>query len=328
MRGHQLFADALGRRAPQLSQLTNQVSAPLQVGVLGRPGVGRGTVASALALAGLTVSGDGADVAVLVVAEVIKPEDRAVLAAAKVPIVMVLNKADLAGFGPGGPLAMAGAQAERLAAAARVRTRPLAGLLATAGLADGVVDDAMLAALRVIAEQPVDLRSPDSFVAGPHDVDVPTRRRLLERLDLFGIAHAVVALQHAPATGPGALRQVFRAVSGIDDVVSAIGRAGAGVRYRRVVAACEDLQVRAITDPEIADILVDADLVLARMAAAVDVLEADGVLVDPTDDPSAHLARAVRWQALADAPLADLHRQCAHDIVRGSLRLLDPGLAA
>jgi hypothetical protein len=69
--------------------------------VLGREGVGRGTVSAALARAGVTVTSDAtaADVHVLVIAEALKPEDRGQLAAADRPIVTLLNKADLAGLG-------------------------------------------------------------------------------------------------------------------------------------------------------------------------------------------------------------------------------------
>ena len=55
--------------------------APLCIAVLGRDGVGRGTVEAALAGAGATVTHDdvtAADVQVLVIAEALKPEDLAV----------------------------------------------------------------------------------------------------------------------------------------------------------------------------------------------------------------------------------------------------------
>src|SRR6202008_338176 len=98
----------------------SRVAAPLRIAVLGRDGVGRGTVRAALARAGVTVTSDVtiADVNVLVIAEALKPEDRGHLAAADRPIVTLLNKADLSGLGHGGPLA----RADRRAAACRALT--------------------------------------------------------------------------------------------------------------------------------------------------------------------------------------------------------------
>ncbi|MCH9640898.1 MAG: hypothetical protein K0U71_04260, partial [Actinomycetia bacterium] len=69
-------------------EIEDRFRAPLKAVVRGRRGVGRGAVTSALADSGVTVAADaaGADVNVFVVAEVLKPEDRAQLrAAARVP---------------------------------------------------------------------------------------------------------------------------------------------------------------------------------------------------------------------------------------------------
>jgi hypothetical protein len=63
--------------------------------------------------------------------------------------------------------------------------------------------------------------------------------------------------------------------------------------------------------------------VLASMAAAVDVVEADGIRVDPGDHPDAHRLRAVQWRRYGGGPVNALHRSCSADITRGSLRLLD-----
>lgn len=61
--------------------------------------------------------------------------------------------------------------------------------------------------------------------------------------------------------------------------------------------------------------------VLARMREAVAVLRAAGLHVDTDDDRDAHLRRAVRWQRYSRGPVSALHRACAADVVRGSLRL-------
>ena len=85
--GHHIFADELARFAveaaePRLTAIARQVAAPLRVAVRGRRGVGRSTVAHALASAGLTVtaSSANAEVDVYVIAEVVKPEDRDAIA--------------------------------------------------------------------------------------------------------------------------------------------------------------------------------------------------------------------------------------------------------
>nr|MDT0523058.1 hypothetical protein [Streptomyces sp. DSM 41633] len=78
---------------------------------------------------------DTGDVAVLVIAEVLKPEDEALLAeltGAGRPAIVVLNKADLAGSGPGGPVATAHRRASRLQKPAGVPVVPMVALLALA----------------------------------------------------------------------------------------------------------------------------------------------------------------------------------------------------
>ena len=84
--GHQIFTNELTRFADRtgdsrITPLIDQVACPLRVAVRGRDWVGRGTVAAALARAGVTVVDDdkAADVDVVVVAEALKPEDRAML---------------------------------------------------------------------------------------------------------------------------------------------------------------------------------------------------------------------------------------------------------
>src|SRR5215210_811671 len=157
--GHEIFTNELTRFAQRVGDarvaaLSAELGGPLRVAVLGRDGVGRATVAAALADAGLIVFDDNADVSVVVVAEALKPEDRAMLAAPA--SLLVLNKADLAGFGAGGPIAVADRRAAELQAMAGVPTVPMVGLLAAA-----TVDDELVAALRVLTAEPVDLASTD-----------------------------------------------------------------------------------------------------------------------------------------------------------------------
>jgi len=67
---------------------------------------------------------------------------------------------------------------------------------------------------------------------------------------------------------------------------------------------------------------VAADAVLrARMGAAAEVLSAAGALDPPGCGPADHLRRAVYWQRYARGPVSAVHRACAIDLARGSLRL-------
>jgi len=322
--GHQIFADALTRFAatsddPRLTPIITRVSAPLRVAVLGRDGVGRGTVAAALTAAEVTVTSDpaGADVHVLVIAEALKPEERARARAADRPIMTVLNKADLTGLGGGGPLARAHRRAADVRAQTGVPTIPMVALLATAEL-----DDELMAALRVLVTEPVDLTSTDAFVATEHALNRELRLRLLATLDRFGIARAVLALSGG-ADDP-TVSATLRRASQIGRVLEHIEAAAAPVRYRRVRSAVTELRSLAVAsdDDRLTRFLSTDETVLAVMAAAVDVVEAAGVHVDRDDDASAHLRRAVHWRHYSRAPVSALHRSCAADIARGSLRLL------
>ena len=56
------------------------------------------------------------------------------------------------------------------------------------------MDDETLGALRVLTRAPADLGTVDAFVTAEHPLSEAVRRRLLDRLDRFGVAHAVTAL--------------------------------------------------------------------------------------------------------------------------------------
>ena len=286
---------------------------PVRSAVLGRPGCGRRTVARVLRAAGVVVAGPGeeSDVDVYVVAETLKPEDRAVLTRPARPCVAVLNKADLTGFGGEGPVAAAGAHCERLRLTIGAPVYPLAALAAVAALERGVLDDAMLAALQVLPAEPASLASVDGFVTAEHRLVRPIRERLLSELDLFGIAHAVVALRDA--ADRAGVAAALRRASGVDAVLAAITRAAAPARYQRLAEDMTD-QFRG-----------DDAAVAARMSAAIEVVEAAGMAVDRDDDVDAHLRRAVVWRRYSRGPVSDLQRRCAEDIVRGSLRRWERG---
>ncbi|TFV57684.1 hypothetical protein E4P42_14930 [Mycobacterium sp. PS03-16] len=113
--------------------IADRLRAPVRVAVSGRPGVGRGTLAAALPGARFRITDRAADVGVLVTAETVKPEDRAVVDAwrdAGVPVLVVLNKADVAG-----------ADDRQVRRCAQVAAAPV--LPAVALLADVTLDDAL-----------------------------------------------------------------------------------------------------------------------------------------------------------------------------------------
>ncbi len=252
-----------------------------------------------------------ADVDVYVIAEVVKPEDRDAITAAGRPVVAVLNKADLIattqpGRHPDGPTSAARARCAQLSPRIGLPIQPVVGLLAVAALDD--VDDELWAALRVLATPP-----------GEQPVAAELRRRLLDTLDVFGVEQALAAIRRG-ATRDQA-RAVLRRLSCIDDVVDKIDSVGAQVRYRRVRDAVAELQTLAVTDRRVDEFLSRDDTVVARMAAAVEVVEAAGLKVERCDSAAAYLRRAVGWQRYSRGPVAGLHRACGVDIVRGSLRL-------
>ena len=300
---------------PALSRLSADLSAPLRVGVCGRPGAGRTAVRRALRGAGLVVTAPGvaADVGVYVFTESLTPDDRAALADARLPTVAVLNKADLVGFRGDGPMAIAAARCRELQSSTGVPTRPLAALLAVAAGDPAVLDPELVAALQQLTE--------GSAGMNPATLSPRIRRRLLAELDLFGIAIAVAAV--SGGADPAALAALFRQLSGVSSVIAEIDRVGALPRYRRLVDALAPLVGQSVgpRGARVAEFLAGDAVVLARRAAATDVLTAAGEIPDGSGEPDAALRRAISFQRYARGPVAVLHRACAVDIVRGELRL-------
>lgn len=313
-----IFADVLRpSENPGVRALAVRMRAPHAVAVRGRHGVGRDAVAQALTASGVLVADIGsADAQVVVLAEALKPEDRQMLST-DLPTVVVLNKADLAGREPGGPLASAALVAAGIGATVGRPVVPMIALLAAVELDDELVD-----ALRLLAGTPADMTSADAFVESEHPLPTQVRRRMLTLLDRFGLAHAVLAVARGAA--PAGVVRTLRELSQTDRVVERLTATGPEVRYRRMCGALDELHLLAAEsgDDELAAFLATDDVVIAVMSAAVDVMETSGVRVDPADDADAHVRRAVRWRRYADGPLDRLHRRCAADISRGSLRLL------
>jgi hypothetical protein len=335
--GHPIFVDELQRFAAEVADsrcaaIAGRLTAPLRVAVSGRRGVGRSTVAHALARAGglaetitVTPAAD-ADIDVYVLAEVVKPEDRAAIAGALRPVLAVLNKADLiatsqAGRYPHEPASAARRRCTRLAelpGLAGVPIEPVVGVLAVATLDDLVVD-ALWGALQELAVRPADLSSADSFVASEHPLAADLRRRLLETIDVFGVTAALAAIRGGATRAQ--TRVLLRRLSCIDDVVDGIEAVGAQVHYRRMLDAVAELETLAVTDCRVNEFLSRDETVIARMTAAMNVVEAAGMRVDRCDSAAAHLRRAVGWQRYSRGSVSGIHRACGADIVRGSLRL-------
>jgi hypothetical protein len=307
-RGIGIFVDELERFAaavsdPRCAAVAGRVGIPLRAAVSGRRGVGRSTVARALARAGVRVTTVAdADVDVVVVADAVKPEDRAAIAATGRPVLAVLNKADLvsttaAGRHRNGPTAAARARCAQLSSRAGASVEPMIGLLAVAAL-----DDRHWAELQAVA-------------AG----QTASSRRLMATLDAFGVRQATAAIRRGAARAD--VEALLRALSGIDSVVAKIDALGAQLRYRRVLAAVAELETMAVTDRRIGEFLAHDDTVVARMRAAVDAVESAGLEVDRGDTADAHLRRATHWQRRRRGSASGVERACGADIVRGSLRL-------
>lgn len=329
--GYRIFVDELARFATEaadlpLAAITRRVAAPLRVAVRGRRGAGRRTVARALAGAGIEVTRqpEAADLDVYVIAEVVKPEDRDAIREARRPVLAVLNKADLTGpitgDAAGEPLAAARTRCARYSALTGAPTEPMVGILAVAAL-DGLPDTDLWAALRVLAAQTLGaaVDCPEDVAAGRHGVAPEVGRRLLDTLDLFGIAHAVVAVWQGRPVAE--VRAMLRFISCIDTVVDRLAAAGSEVHYRRVLDAIAELETLAVTDRRIGEFLSRDETVLARMAAAVEVVESAGLTVGACHDQDACLQRALRWQRYSRARVGAVQRACGADIARGSLRL-------
>jgi hypothetical protein len=301
-------------RSAQLSlrPIIDRLTRPLRVRAVGRPGVGRRTVTAALQAAGLTMvdaaaTGSMCEVDVLVIAETAKPEDRRIVDGADRPLLLVLNKADLLGDA-------ARERARQISRLTGAPTIPAAALLAASLLDDDLID-----ALRLLATQPADLRSSESFCACAHPVDRGTRRRLLDTLDLTAIKAVTSALRSGQVADRAAVTALLHRLSNIDGVVAGVHMVSAPLRYQRLRATMTRLHALAArtADQRLAGFLAGDIAVLAVMTAATEVLQAAGLEAD-RDEP---LRRAVRGLRYGRGPVNALHRNCGADIARGALRL-------
>lgn len=247
-----------------------------------------------------------------VTVEVLKPEDRAAVAADP-PALVVLSKADLTGFGEEGPMSAAQARCAGLSVAAGVPVLPLGALLAVAARALDPADWAAVRALAGAGWSCLD-ESHAGFLTAALPISGQMRVALLEKLDLFGIALGIAAVRQGRDLA--AFRALLWRVSGVAEVVAALVAAGAHTRYQRIQHATAQLAALTVGDDRLSEFLSSDEIVLARMGAAEAVLRSAGLDVGP----AAPLARARRWHRYSrEGPPA--LRGCGADLARGALRL-------
>lgn len=111
------------------------------------------------------------------------------------------------------------------------------------------------------------------------------------------------------------------ALRGLADDLEQLNTQPAPSRYRGLIDALGRLPGARHTAAPLAEFLSGDAVVVARMAAALDVMRAAGFAVDPGGGIAEHLDRAVQWRRRGGGAIPALHRSCAADIVRGSLRL-------
>jgi hypothetical protein len=182
----------------------------------------------------------GAEAVLYVVTQGVRADDQQALAAftaatasreaGPVNAIAVLNKADTIA-----PESVEGADgdiwkaatilSEKQASTLKPRVAdvlPVIGLIAESAESGGFTS-ADAEALRQLAELDDDvlqtmLISADIFTSWECDVPAGTRLRLLEKLDLFGISHAVGAIRKEPGITAGSLRRSLLDASGLEAV--------------------------------------------------------------------------------------------------------------
>jgi hypothetical protein len=117
---------------------------------------------------------------------------------------------------------------------------------------------------------------------------------------------------------------------GDPDLAHLAGRLSSGypeapvARHRRTAAALAEAAALAARPQgaALAAVLAGDEMVVARMRVAAVVLAAAGRPVRLERLGRADLpAEALAWRRYADGPVSPVHRSCAHDVVRGLLRL-------
>ncbi len=182
----------------------------------------------------------GAEAVLYVVTQGVRADDQQALAAftaatasreaGPVNAIAVLNKADTIApesvEGSGGDVWKAATLlAEKQASTLKPRVAdvlPVIGLIAESAESGGFTsaDAEALRQLAVLDDDVLQtmLISADIFTSWECDVPSGTRLRLLEKLDLFGVSHAVEAIRKEPEITAGALRRALLDASGLEAV--------------------------------------------------------------------------------------------------------------
>jgi hypothetical protein len=230
----------------------------------------------------------------------------------------VLGRADQLGDGSGSPWELALELASHYSTLFRddvAAVVPVMGLIAetaeTAGLTER--DSKQLQRLAEMDHKPFDrlLWSVDRFIEGDAPVSSGDRERLLELLDLYGIATAVSYLRNGSAAGAAAIRRHLASTSGIAEVKRLLGsylrEQDHVLKVRSAFEGLRRLSYRSADGVEAAALL--------RMRA-----NADALLLDPVMHPIAEL------EVLHDAAVGSL--DLPPEMLAEMRSLLTPGSPA
>jgi hypothetical protein len=264
----------------------------------------------------------GAEAVLYVVTQGVRADDQQALAAftaatasreaGPVNAIAVLNKADTIApesvEGAGGDVWRAATLlAEKQASTLKPRVAdvlPVIGLIAESAESGGFTS-ADAEALRQLADLDDDvlqtmLISADIFTSWECDVPAGTRLRLLEKLDLFGISHAVEAIRKEPEITAGALRRSLLDSSGLEAVrqrLSVVFAARAdGIKAAAALASVTAL-AHASADPAERQ----------RVHDAIEVLLAK---------PEAHQLRLLEALTLVASGAVDMPEDLSEEVLR------------
>ncbi|MEV6879174.1 dynamin family protein [Amycolatopsis sp. NPDC051128] len=264
----------------------------------------------------------GAEAVLYVVTQGVRADDQQALAAftaatasreaGPVNAIAVLNKADTIApesvEGAGSDVWKAATLlAEKQASTLKPRVAdvlPVIGLIAESAESGGFTS-ADAEALRQLADLDDDvlqtmLISADIFTSWECDVPAGTRLRLLEKLDLFGVSHAVEAIRKEPEITAGALRRSLLDASGLEAVrqrLSVVFAARAdGIKAAAALASVTAL-AHASADPAERQ----------RVHDAIEVLLAK---------PEAHQLRLLEALTLVASGAVDMPEDLSEEVLR------------